>query len=159
MKRMIFLVALMACGLAACGQTGIYKHFAKRPNVRVYCVERYPLAVGDTACVTLLEANDSVTYKALRKELQAMPFTPRKNYNLYVPFVNPLEDSLRATVKPQHSDRKNSLEGFTLDGIDGDDGYTGKKSVNSTLNGKPVVVPPENNSLFRVVHRWSTADG
>ena len=123
MKRMIFLVALMACGLAACGQTGIYKHFAKRPNVRVYCVERYPLAVGDTACVTLLEANDSVTYKALRKELRAMPFTPRKNYNLYVPFVNPLEDSLRATVKPQHSDRKNSLEGFTLDGIDGDDGY------------------------------------
>ena len=123
MKRMIFLVALMACGLAACGQTGIYKHFAKRPNVRVYCVERYPLAVGDTACVTLLEANDSVTYKALRKELQAMPFTPRKNYNLYVPFVNPLEDSLRATVKPQHSDRKSSLEGFTLDGIDGDDGY------------------------------------
>ena len=123
MKRMIFLVALMACGLAACGQTGIYKHFAKRPNVRVYCVERDPLAVGDTACVTLLEANDSVTYKALRKELRAMPFTPRKNYNLYVPFVNPLEDSLRATVKPQHSDRKSSLEGFTLDGIDGDDGY------------------------------------
>ena len=123
MKRMIFLVALMACGLAACGQTGIYKHFAKRSNVRVYCVERYPLAVGDTACVTLLEVNDSVTYKALRKELQAMPFTPRKNYNLYVPFVNPLEDSLRATVKPQHSDRKSSLEGFTLDGIDGDDGY------------------------------------
>lgn len=123
MKRMFFLVALMACVLAACGQTGIYKHFAKRPNVRVYCVERYPLAVGDTACVTLLGANDSVTYKALRKELRAMPFTPRKNYNLYVPFVNPLEDSLRATVKPQHSDRKNSLEGFTLDGIDGDDGY------------------------------------
>lgn len=123
MKRTIILIGIMLFSLAVNAQTGIYKHFAKRSNVRVYCVERYPLAVGDTACVTLLEANDSVTYKALRKELQAMPFTPRKNYNLYVPFVNPLEDSLRATVKPQHSDRKSSLEGFTLDGIDGDDGY------------------------------------
>ena len=123
MKRTIILIGIMLFSLAVNAQTGIYKHFAKRSNVRVYCVERYPLAVGDTACVTLLEANDSVTYKALRKELQAMPFTPRKDYNIYVPFVNPLEDSLRATVKPQHSDRKNSLEGFTLDGIDGDNGY------------------------------------
>ena len=123
MKRTIILIGIMLFSLAVNAQTGIYKHFAKRSNVRVYCVERYPLAVGDTACVTLLEANDSVTYKALRKELQAMPFTPRKDYNIYVPFVNPLEDSLRAIVKPQHSDRKNSLEGFTLDGIDGDNGY------------------------------------
>ena len=123
MKRIACFFILMLCCTIASAQTGIYKHFAKRSNVRVYCVERYPLAVGDTACVTLLETSDSVTYKALRKELQAMPFTPRTNSNLYVPFVNPLEDSLRATVKPQHSDRKNSLEGFTLDGIDGDDGY------------------------------------
>ena len=123
MKRTVFFIGIMLFGLAVNAQTGIYKHFAKRPNVRVYCVERYPLAMGDTACVTLLEANDSVTYKALRKELKAFPFTPKKNYNLYVPFVNPLEDSLSAKIKPQHRDRKNSLEGFTLDGIDGDDGY------------------------------------
>ena len=124
MKRALLLISIMFFCFAANSQTGIYKHFANRTNVRAYCVERYPLAIGDTVCVTLLEVDDSLTYKALRKELKSLPFTPRKNYNLYVPLVSPLEDSLKTAIKPRGAKNpKKSLEGFTLDGLDGDDGY------------------------------------
>ncbi len=123
MKRTLIIAALLAACMAAGAQTGIYKHFAKHPGVRAYCVERYPMAVGDTICVTLLEASDSTSYKALRKELKSLPFTPRKDYNLYLPFTSSLEDSLRMTTHPSATGQKKSLEGFTVDGLEGDDGY------------------------------------
>jgi hypothetical protein len=123
MKRTAFFIGIMLFSFAASAQTGIYKHFAKRPGVRAYCVERYPLASGDSICVTLLEVDDSLTYKALRKELKSLPFTPRKNYNLYVPLVSELEDSLQTSIKPRDTKSKKSLEGFTADGLDGDKGF------------------------------------
>lgn len=123
MKRILLLISIMLLCFAANSQTGIYKHYANRTNVRAYCVERYPLAIGDTLCVTLLEVDDSLTYKALRKELKSLPFTPRKNYNLYVPLVSEIEDSLQTSIKPRDTKSKKSLEGFTADGLDGDKGF------------------------------------
>ena len=79
MKRALLLISIMFVCFAANSQTGIYKHFVNRTNVRAYCVECYPLAIGDTVCVTLLEVDDSLTYKALRKELKSLPFTPRND--------------------------------------------------------------------------------
>ena len=102
-------------------QTGLYKHFASRPGVKAYCVERYPLAEGDTACVTLLQVEDSATYKALRKEMKAMPWTPTK-VKLYGTLSTPLihKDLSERDPKRAKSDPKKSMEGFTIDGLEGD---------------------------------------
>lgn len=122
MKRALLLISIMFFCFAANSQTGIYKHFANRTNVRAYCVERYPLAIGDTVCVTLLEVDDSLTYKALRKELKSLPFTPRKNYNLCVPGMS--NNDTPHIDKPRTAcESKKSLEGFTADGLDGDKGF------------------------------------
>lgn len=123
MKRTLLLIGIMLSCLAASAQTGIYKHFAKRPGVRAYCVERYPLAVGDTVCVTLLEVDDSTAYRALAKELKTLPFTPRKNYNLNVPGQSNGKDVPRTGKPKKESESKKSLEGFTADGLDGDKGF------------------------------------
>lgn len=102
-------------------QTGLYKHFANRPGVKAYCVERYPLAEGDTACVTLLQVEDSATYKALRKEMKAMPWTPTKtrlDVTLTIPLIH--KDLPERDPKRAKSDPKKSIEGFTIDGLEGD---------------------------------------
>lgn len=102
-------------------QTGLYKHFANRPGVKAYCVERYPLAEGDTACVTLLQVEDSATYKALRKEMKAMPWTPTKtrlDVTLTIPLIQ--KDLPERDPKRAKSDPKKSIEGFTIDGLAGD---------------------------------------
>lgn len=102
-------------------QTGLYKHFANRPGVKAYCVERYPLAEGDTACVTLLQVEDSATYKALRKEMKAMPWTPTKTRldgTLSTPLIH--KDLPERDPKRAKSDPKKSMEGFTIDGLEGD---------------------------------------
>lgn len=123
MKRTAFFIGIMLFSFAASAQTGIYKHFAKRPGVRAYCVERYPLASGDSICVTLLEVDDSTTYHSLIKEMKTLPFTPRKNYNLTLPM--PSKEGNRPKVdKPNKGqEAKKSLEGFTVDGLEGDKGF------------------------------------
>ena len=122
MKRTLIIAALLAACLAAGAQTGIYKHFAKRQGVRAYCVERYPLAVGDTVCVTLLEIDDSSAYRSIIKEMKTLPFHPRKNYNLSLPGKSadkkPQIDKPKKTCEP-----KKSLEGFSVDGLAGDKGF------------------------------------
>lgn len=122
MKRTVFFISIMLLGFAANSQTGIYKHFAKRQGVRAYCVERYPLAVGDTVCVTLLEVDDSTAYHSIIKEMKTPPFTPRKNYNLSLPGKSadkkPKIDKPKKTCEP-----KKSLEGFSVDGLTGDKGF------------------------------------
>ena len=79
MKRTVLFLALFSSFLfpfsALQAQTGLYKRYASRPGVQAYCVERYPLSGGDSACVTLLQTDDSAVYRTLCRELHALPFT------------------------------------------------------------------------------------
>jgi hypothetical protein len=83
-------------------QTGLYKHFANRPGVKAYCVERYPLAEGDTACVTLLQVDDSATYKALRKEildLKKQLYHEKMRADFYDTMVNVAEEMFGIEIR------------------------------------------------------------
>ena len=75
MKQTLLLLAFVALSLALQAQTGLYKRYASRPGVQAYCVERYPLSGGDSACVTLLQTDDSAVYRTLCRELHALPYT------------------------------------------------------------------------------------
>lgn len=81
MKRMIVLMALMASGLAACAQTALYKKYAHRNDLRVYCVEHYPLVGGDTVTVTFFEADNDSVRDVINHELMSIDTDRRKkNY-------------------------------------------------------------------------------
>lgn len=75
MKRTLLMLAFVALSLGLQSQTGLYKRYASRPGVQAYCVERYPLIGGDSACVTLLQTDDSAVYRTLCRELHALPYT------------------------------------------------------------------------------------
>ena len=120
MKRIIVIMALLTATLTAAAQTALYKKYASRPNVQAYCVERYPLGDDYTAFVTMLQTVDSNIYKTLRKELQALPYTPtreivRASLNI---MINPAKE-------PGHklTDKSKSLEISVADGLPGDNGY------------------------------------
>lgn len=120
MKRIAVLIALLATGIVASAQTGLYKKYANRQHVQTYCVERYPLGDDYTALVTMIQTMDSAVYKNLRKELQALPFTPRKDIlraSMNI-MINPAKE-------PGHklTDKSKSLEISVADGLPGDNGY------------------------------------
>lgn len=75
MKRTIILIGIMLIGISANSQTALYKKYANSQGVRAYCVERYPLAVGDSVTVTFFEVEDTATYQFLYKELKSMPYS------------------------------------------------------------------------------------
>lgn len=120
MKRIVILMALLAVGIVANAQTGLYKKYAKYPGVQAYCVERYPLGDDYTAFVTMLQTVDSNIYKTLRKELQALPYTPTKEI-----LRASLDIMINPAKEPGHklTDKSKSLEISVADGLPGDKGY------------------------------------
>lgn len=79
MKKTLFLFSLLALALAANAQTALYKKYAHRKDLRVYCVEHYPLRGGDTVTVTFFEADNDSVRNAIRQELMALdPDRPKK---------------------------------------------------------------------------------
>ena len=70
MKRTIILIGVMLICLSAHSQTALYKKYADRQGIRAYCVDRYPLAVGDSVTVTFFEVEDTLTYQSLYNELK-----------------------------------------------------------------------------------------
>ena len=136
MKR-ILLLFLLAATLSASAQTGLYKRYASRQNVQAYCVERYPLASGDSVCVTLLQTDDSAVYRTLCRELHELPFTPKR---LHINGTIRLEaDNLdshpkipdealrqmkqKADSLEQHFRERKHLVSFCVDGLPGDRGH------------------------------------
>ncbi len=120
MKRIVIIIALLAVDIVANAQTGLYKKYANRPNVQAYCVERYPLGDDYTAYVTMLQTVDSNIYKTLRKELQALPYTPTKEI-----VRASLDIMINPAKEPGHklTDKSKSLEISVADGLPGDKGY------------------------------------
>ena len=121
MKRIVIIIALLAISIVANAQTGIYKKYEKRPNVQAYCVERYPLGDGYTTSVTMLQTVDTTVYKALRKELQAMSFTPRKDaLGVSLDIMNLTSDTPK---EKKNTKSKKSIEISVADGLPGDKGF------------------------------------
>jgi len=127
MKRIVFIALLLATAIAASGQTALYKHFANRPGVQAYCVERYPLTSGDSVCVTLLQTDDTAVYRSLISELRKLPYSPRrKSTKGTVSQIKPQEQSATSSLADSVArivkERKH-LVIFNADGLPGDRGY------------------------------------
>ena len=70
MKRPAILVAILL--LAACAgpaQTALYKRYAKRADLKAYCIENYPLNEKDSVTVTVFQTDDTSTYLFMQREL------------------------------------------------------------------------------------------
>ena len=81
MKRTLFIFLLMTLATISTAQTALYKKYAHRSDIRVYCVEHYPLSGGDTVTVTFIEADNDPVRNAIRQELVAIdPDRRKKKY-------------------------------------------------------------------------------
>ncbi len=81
MKKVLLIFSLMALATVASAQTALYKKYAHRSDIRVYCVEHYPLSGGDTVTVTFIEADNDPVRNAIRQELVAIdPDRRKKKY-------------------------------------------------------------------------------
>ena len=81
MRKAPILLSLMALATVASAQTTLYKKYAHRSDIRVYCVEHYPLSGGDTVTVTFIEADNDPVRNAIRQELVAIdPDRRKKKY-------------------------------------------------------------------------------
>lgn len=126
MKRATILLILLAVTFAVSAQTGLYKRFASMKGVQAYCVERYPLTSGDSVCVTLLQTDDSVVYRKLRRELTNLPYAARSKVKAEVKTSNILPDGMtqqQADSIARHWQERKHLVIFNADGFPGDKGY------------------------------------
>lgn len=127
MKRAITLALLLFAGLMAQSQTALYKRFAQRPRVYTYCMERYPLAAGDSVCVTLLTTGDSATYRSIYTEVNELPYTPERK-KIYVPRFDDDDTQEQQPAHAKQQSRRNpppkkSLMMKVVDGLEGDRGW------------------------------------
>ena len=114
MKRTIILIGIMLIGISANSQTALYKKYANSQGFRAYCVERYPLAVGDSVTVTFFEVEDTLTYQSLYNELKSMPYTPG--------FGKFMQLNVNQDGNEADSERK-YLNIFNIDALPDDKGY------------------------------------
>ena len=114
MKRTIIFIGIMLLCLSANSQTALYKKYADCQWIQAYCVERYPLAVGDSVTVTFFEVEDTTTYQSLYNELKSMPYSPR--------FGKFMQLNVNQDGKETDSERK-YLNVFNIDALPGDEGY------------------------------------
>lgn len=126
MKRLLLIALLLTAAIAASAQSAIYNRFANRSKVQAYCVEHYRLLSGDTVSVTLLTTGDSAVYRSLRKELFALPHTPRQgatravaNDNTLPPGITREQADSAARAINQHK----HLILHAANALPGDDGW------------------------------------
>lgn len=121
MKRIAIIIALLAVSMAASAQTALYKKYANRHDLRVYCVERYPLSGGDTVTVTFFEADNDSVRKALQRELMdLMPDRPKKS----TPEVAPTaEEMAKAREFMEKASERKHVASFMTNPVPGDGGH------------------------------------
>ncbi len=170
MRRFPLCFVLMTFAVAASAQTGLYKRYASRPSVQAYCVERYPLSDGDSACVTLLQTDDSAVYRTLCRELHELPFTPKR---LHINGTIRLEaDNLdshpkipdealrqmkqKADSLEQHFRERKHLVSFCVDGLPGDRGHYAIYCPSDRMVILAFLVASDAESLKVAAHMMST---
>lgn len=173
MKRLFFCILLSVLTLAASAQTGLYKRYASRPGVQAYCVERYPLSGGDSACVTLLQTDDSAVYRTLCRELYALPYTTTR---LHIDGTISIEsDGLdshpkmpdeamrqirqmkqKADSLQRHWRERKHLVVFNVDGLPGDRGHYAIYCPSDRMVILAFLVASDAESLKVAAHMMST---
>lgn len=136
MKRIFLVLTLVVLSAAIQAQTGLYKRYASRPGVQVYCVERYPMIGGDSVCVTLLQTDDSTVYRTLLRELHKMPYTTKRLHidgTIHITSSDSTKPVIPKGVMQQMKQKADSLAMqwherkhlviFNADGLPGDKGY------------------------------------
>ena len=141
MKRAVLFLALISAFhlpfSVLQAQTGLYKRYASRPGVQAYCVERYPLSGGDSACVTLLQTDDSAVYRTLYRELLVLPYTTTRPHvdgtisiesddlasHPKIPDEALRQMKQKADSLEQHWRERKHLVVFNADGLPGDRGH------------------------------------
>lgn len=111
MKRVVFLFVMIGAILSASAQTALYKKYASQTDIKVYCVERYPLSSDDSVAVTLFVADDTASYIAILQELHSLRGG-----------ASHLGQNEDAAKKHDDRDEKTILS-FTADAILGDKGF------------------------------------
>lgn len=78
-KATIFSLILLLAHTSIHAQTAIYKAYVDKPNINASCISNYPIGDNTTVTVTMLQAADSATFKALMKSLLTLPYTNDKS--------------------------------------------------------------------------------
>lgn len=133
MKRIMVIIALLAIGIVANAQTALYKHYANRQGIKAYCVERYPLSSGDIVTVTFFEAEDKEAYDSLQRELNHLPYTPRRwsgegevEYNPHPRWQQVREKTEKKMAEKEMKKKEMKLH---IDSVMRANGYRGKHLV------------------------------
>ena len=72
MKQVAIWLAMLVVARCAMAQTALYKKYASRDDLRVYCVEHFQLTESDTVTVTFIEADDEGVCREVRSELMGL---------------------------------------------------------------------------------------
>lgn len=78
MKKVFFAILLLASTQLG-AQTALYKAFLGKNGINACCIPDYPIGDKTTVTVTLLQADDSATFKTLMRSLKAMPYSKDKS--------------------------------------------------------------------------------
>ena len=74
MKRLTLLLPLLLSLSALHAQTALYRAYVGKPGVQASCIANYPIGGDTTVAVTMLQASDPATFKALMKSLLSLPY-------------------------------------------------------------------------------------
>lgn len=134
MKHTAIILAMVLLCTAASAQTALYKRYANRSDLRVYCVERYPLVGGDTVTVTFFEADNDSVRKVIQQELMALdPDRTQKQKSSKIE-TTPLSEEAREAF--ERAKKHKYLVSFLTNPVPGDGG---RYSVNCPSD-RPVIL-------------------
>ena len=111
MKRVVFLIVIIGAVMNASAQTALYKKYASQTDIKVYCVERYPLSGVDSVTVTLFVTDDTASYIAILQELHSLHGGASR-----------IGQNEGAAKKHEDNDKKTILS-FTANAIPDDKGF------------------------------------
>lgn len=116
MKKALLIATLMICAAACCpAQTALFKKYAGQRNIKASCIENYPIGDGFKATATMLKCQTQRAYKAVEKELRALPYEHR--------FPNDNEGAItrlfQMLIEMAATGDTCQLESLDLDGADG----------------------------------------
>lgn len=116
MKKIAIITLLIISAAACCqAQTAIFKKYAGHRNIKASCIEGYPIGDGFKATATMLKCQTQRAYKAVEKELRALPYEHR--------FPNDNEGAItrlfQMLIEMAATGDTCQLESLDLDGADG----------------------------------------
>lgn len=78
MKKIFFAILLLV-STQLVAQTALYKAYLGKKGINACCIPNYSIGDKTTVTVTILQADDSATFKILMKSLKAMPYSKDKS--------------------------------------------------------------------------------